>query len=402
MKKIIALMLAVILVFAFSACGEKSTSTKTDSSIPANTEEFIKPENYTSVLQITINPIFKLYLDENNIVLAVEPVNEDAKSFSDSIEFENTSVEKVIENIVEQSSKNGFIKDNATVNFEMAEQKDGIDNSDILTKVISAANKKATELNVEIKTETKENDNTETSENLNNTESSKPETTTDNHETKPKPTESKPTHTHSFSAATCTTPAKCSCGETKGSALGHKWQNATCTSPKTCSVCKATEGDKLNHTYDKEGICSLCNAKDPNFVYPKVSSMNGTWKSYYVEGNLLIGHIHSFVPNGLPYTYYVEEMVYGTKEEIISNNWTLENKESIVCEGITYYFMGGGEALCGVFEESNDKIVTTNCNSDEKKMVLQRTSTTSLVVISFAPALEVNAKIPVGTVIKLY
>lgn len=51
-----------------------------------------------------------------------------------------------------------------------------------------------------------------------------------------KPTE--PPHTHSFSAATCTKPKTCSCGETEGSANGHKFA---------------------------KGICSVCGAADPNY-----------------------------------------------------------------------------------------------------------------------------------------
>ena len=53
----------------------------------------------------------------------------------------------------------------------------------------------------------------------------KPETSTPSTTTKP----SNPTHTHSYSSATCTTPAKCSCGATNGSALGHKYSNGVCS-----------------------------------------------------------------------------------------------------------------------------------------------------------------------------
>ena len=67
-------------------------------------------------------------------------------------------------------------------------------------------------------------------------------------------------HTHSFSAATCTSPAKCSCGQTKGKALGHKWTDATCKSPKKCSVCGVTEGGTGSHKYDGNGKCTVCGA----------------------------------------------------------------------------------------------------------------------------------------------
>ena len=112
------------------------------------------------------------------------------------------------------------------------------------------------------------------------TTTTKPETSKPTTTTKP----STPTHTHSYAGATCTAPAKCSCGETNGnalghsygnatctkpkkctrcgatngSALGHKWQEATCTAPKTCSVCKITSGNKAKHIY--EGVrCKVCN-----------------------------------------------------------------------------------------------------------------------------------------------
>lgn len=256
MKKLIALMLVIAFVFTLSACNDKNTASNPDTNVSTGSETFVKPENYASVLHISINPEFKLYLDENNNVLAVEPVNEDAKSFSKSIDFKNKSIETVIGNIVEQANENGFIKEHVTVNFEIAEQKEEINNSDILSKAVSAANKKATELKIEIKAEIKESDNSQTtetnSENTQTDESSKPTTTT-------KPTETnKVQHTHSYSAATCTNPPKCSCGATEGTALGHKWSEATCKSPKTCSVCKKTEGNLTSHIY--EGVyCVNCN-----------------------------------------------------------------------------------------------------------------------------------------------
>ena len=55
-----------------------------------------------------------------------------------------------------------------------------------------------------------------------------------------------PPHTHSFTAATCTKPRTCSCGETEGTAKGHRWEDATYTTPKKCSACGITEGNPLD------------------------------------------------------------------------------------------------------------------------------------------------------------
>ena len=122
MKKIIALMLVFTLAFTLFACGGKNETPDTDQSGPSAEEPFVKPENYAAVLVISINPQFQLYLDENNGVLAVEPINEDAKSFSDSIAFEGQSVEAVMGTIVEKANENGFINENATVDIAIGEQ----------------------------------------------------------------------------------------------------------------------------------------------------------------------------------------------------------------------------------------------------------------------------------------
>ena len=43
------------------------------------------------------------------------------------------------------------------------------------------------------------------------------------------------------------------CGETKTEAVdpnGHSWKDATCTAPETCSVCGATQGEALGHSWN--------------------------------------------------------------------------------------------------------------------------------------------------------
>lgn len=85
------------------------------------------------------------------------------------------------------------------------------------------------------------------------------------------------THTHSFSQATCTEPAKCSCGETQGTPLGHnevidQAVSATCTTAgktegKHCSRCNTvivaqTTIPATGHTEpNAEGKCDTCGAQ---------------------------------------------------------------------------------------------------------------------------------------------
>lgn len=102
-----------------------------------------------------------------------------------------------------------------------------------------------------------------------NTEASKENNTTQTQSTvnqsKPTSTTNQPTHTHSYSNATCTSPKKCSCGATTGTALDHQFSSATCTSPKTCTRCGETTGTALGHQFSSATctspqICSRCGA----------------------------------------------------------------------------------------------------------------------------------------------
>ena len=135
MKKLISIALALCFVLALVSCGKKDTSSLEIGS-GESTEAFVKPEQYASVLLITINPQFKLYLDENENVLAIEAVNKDAESIKDSITVENQSLEAAIEAIVTIANKNGFVKADATISFALVESKETDDvKADILAKV---------------------------------------------------------------------------------------------------------------------------------------------------------------------------------------------------------------------------------------------------------------------------
>lgn len=86
MKKIISIALVLCFVLALVSCGKSGTSSfETNSGDSA--ESFAKPDQYASVLLITINPQFRLYLNENGNVLAIESTNKDAESIRDSIAF---------------------------------------------------------------------------------------------------------------------------------------------------------------------------------------------------------------------------------------------------------------------------------------------------------------------------
>lgn len=126
-----------------------------------------------------------------------------------------------------------------------------------------------------------EPDNSQVSSNTEETKENDTQTQNPVSQSKPTNTTNPPTHTHSYSNATCTSPKKCSCGATAGTALGHQFSSATCTSPQICSRCGNTSGNALGHNYSAANCnspktCTRCgqtsgSALGHNYVNNKCS-----------------------------------------------------------------------------------------------------------------------------------
>lgn len=151
MKKILCLFLAVLmLVTCFAGCkkGEDKDSSLSTTDV---VEVFEKPENYASVVVVTINPQFRLYLDAANVVLAVEPVNADAKAVSQKIAFENKKVDAVVNDIVVAANDGGFIKEDATIDIKVTQVVDStVVAATVLEQVKTATEQKLEELKIEV------------------------------------------------------------------------------------------------------------------------------------------------------------------------------------------------------------------------------------------------------------
>jgi len=325
MKKTLAILMAIILIFSFAAC--KSDDGLSSSDIPVS-DDFQAPENYAVVLLASINPQIKLYLDKYDIVLAIEAVNDDAKQIIDEIEYKNTDYKQVIKSFVSVANSKGFIKGDAKIDFEILENKESSPNAiDILNQAAAAAESAANEAKITLNTniiDTISKDDSATGPDSQIEDTSKPEGTSSD-----KTPES--THKHSFSAATCTEAAKCSCGESQGKALGHKWQNATCKAAKTCKVCGVTEGNKGDHTYSN-GVCTVCglsSALNPKKDLKTHVEYLGNFK---VSGDMLIGGALQFEDDACVVT-----------ERYFNSVQNDPSQTPIVFEGKKYYSEGGGQ-----------------------------------------------------------
>ena len=151
MKKLLCLLFAaLIMITCFAGCKKSPTDDISSAASQPEIivqEEFVKPETYASVVLITINPQFRLYLDADGVVLAVESVNADAKSIENKVAFENKKVDEVVSNLIVAANDGGFVKADAKIDIKITEVIDKtVDTTDILDKITTSTNNKLTEL----------------------------------------------------------------------------------------------------------------------------------------------------------------------------------------------------------------------------------------------------------------
>ena len=348
MKRIISLLLAITLTFALVACSNNADSTAD--------KAFVKPEKYSTVLLVSINPQFKLYLDDQDNVLAVEPINKDAKEVVNGKKFSG-KLENVIEEIVNKSNDAGFVKEDAKINLQIVEtKKEQTKAESILSVAKDAATKTFEEIDVTVEIETSI---AESATSSSDAQSTSTESATSSPDAQSTSTESASsvantssvasTHAHKYSAATCTKAATCSCGATNGKALGHNYSNGTCT---------------------------RCKEKDPNYKTPTYTSVKTKackWTFMFVssDGTLYDGALtlNQTVPT-----------IGATLGDKIEPDMP-EAQDAITFEGNLYY-CGRGTGPVPLKSVTEDGTTITVTDTINRKLVLTRIDENTLKVVS--------------------
>ncbi len=354
MKKILALLMAITLLFTLSAC---TVGKPKDSSEPASAKDYEKPEGYVTALFIKINPEFTLYLDENNKVLDIDFMNDDARSLKDSIVFEGKDYKSVIKSIIFEANEAGFIKENAKIKLEALEAT-ATDTADILDAAKSAVGEIATELKITLSVET-----TDTVGGQSEGTTSAADTSEDTQAEDSTGTTVSSTHVHKYSNPTCTQPATCECGATNAKVYGHVWLDATCKAPKTCKYCKAQYGDFGDHQI-KDGACTVCGTT----LYADITTMSQTDNyigNYTVSGDELLGYGVNIGGN-----INDPELVVGLIVRFFSAVQTDPEQTPIIFNGKKYYSEGEGANPCSAQIIDNQLVVSDY--GDTVKFALQK------------------------------
>ncbi len=169
MKKLIAILLcAVLAVTAASGCGKGDSDPSSETSASVNTTEtsetvknevFQPPEQYASAVLVTINPVVKLYLDEKNVVLAMECVNEDAQTAYSEIEAEivGANLDTGVKKLIDTASDAGYLEKEKTVTVDIVECKIEENKKTVLAAAGSTVKQTLQEKKIEATIEVKDN-----------------------------------------------------------------------------------------------------------------------------------------------------------------------------------------------------------------------------------------------------
>lgn len=159
-------VIALVLALALSGCGAKpegsqtketqtegtqTTQTQTETTQTGNTNTFVAPANYVSVVQVAINPTVNLYLDTQEVILAVEYVNEDARTCCQKVEDKlvGASLNDGVNTVIEAAQAEGFLQENQKITIDVTETKKTDEKLDILTAVTESAKTFITEKKVQ-------------------------------------------------------------------------------------------------------------------------------------------------------------------------------------------------------------------------------------------------------------
>jgi len=103
MKKLIALLLAVVMMLSLVACGQTSGSGA------QKEQDFTVPEDSVCAVWVQINPEFELYINESGNITAMNCLNKDAEKAFKGIDVTGADFERGFRLLLDAVYENGFV-----------------------------------------------------------------------------------------------------------------------------------------------------------------------------------------------------------------------------------------------------------------------------------------------------
>lgn len=117
MKKLIAMIMMFLMCLSFVACAtDVNTDINTNSQNTSGQQQSQqKDTDYVSAIYFKINPEFKIQLDENNFVVNLECLNDDAKNIFCDINVVGMKGITAIDVLLTTVFNSGVLKEDVTV-----------------------------------------------------------------------------------------------------------------------------------------------------------------------------------------------------------------------------------------------------------------------------------------------
>lgn len=132
MKKKLILVLAGSMIFSLAGCKGAVNEASNDTSEIAEVA-------YASVVEISINPYFRVYLDSNQTVLKVESLNDDAEEVCKKLDANGKNFDIVFGDILEESVNQGYLNDGKTIDVQVVENNSEVYAPDIVQHTMEIA-----------------------------------------------------------------------------------------------------------------------------------------------------------------------------------------------------------------------------------------------------------------------
>lgn len=137
MKKFLALILALVMIFTLASCGNTEKEDQGESSSkPAAASP---TGSYAYILRVSINPEIDFTVDKDGKVISAKGNNADGKALLPNVTYINVACADAVRIMVERAIEKGYLEDGGEIRLSIMEEKvKGLDKAAILNAAESA------------------------------------------------------------------------------------------------------------------------------------------------------------------------------------------------------------------------------------------------------------------------
>ncbi len=137
MKKLLALVLALVMIFTLASCGNTERDDQGESSSKPAAASPIG--NYAYILRVSINPEIDFTVDKDGKVISAKGNNADGNALLPNVTYINVACADAVRAMVERAIEKGYLEDGGEIRLSIVEEEvKGLDKAAILNAAEAA------------------------------------------------------------------------------------------------------------------------------------------------------------------------------------------------------------------------------------------------------------------------